>query len=285
MKQVRFTDRYAGSFFENNIDLYNYIRKREKEGTWEGIARNTEAQDWAGGVTYEEAMNNLLYGNKDTTAKFIDGLKDINQEEGVYSNIFLDTEGFAYEIGSVVAGNPECCLNWGALETKKSITISMDYTAPGYVNEKCLRYRNIALVNLLYTLKMKGYIINLKMCEVDNLSYTGTVLNKPVDKHMISVNVPLETFSVGTIAFYCSTEYFRIIMLLVETMCVNRNGMLGRAQGSTNEKDYLIEDKNTWLIPSAYMDKRVQELKSQQEADEYVKKLFDEYCASHNLEA
>ena len=283
MKQVLIKKGYGMSLFENNIDLYEYIRKREKDRDWSHIRRfRNSKEEWSGNVTYEQSMNNLQFGNKDVTLKFIEGLRNLGHEVDVNTGIFMNTEGFAYDMGAVVSGEPECCVDMKAPESKKSLTILMDYTAPCFVDGDILQRRGLAVANLLYTLIEKGYVINLMMCEVDKLSYTGTMhTGDKVEKHMMCIKVPTDTLSAGTIGFYTSLEFFRIIMILVETMCLDTDNP-GDACGSEEEEDYCL-DKDVWLIPNCYMDTRGRELKTQEQANEYVKTLFREYCEKHNL--
>jgi hypothetical protein len=282
MKQFLIKENYGMSLFENNIDLYEYIRKREKDRSWEHIREHRTGKAWSGNVTYEQAMNNLQYGNKDVTLRFIEGLRNLGHEVDVNTGIFMNTEGFAYDMGAVVSGEPECCVDMKAPEPKKSLTILMDYTAPCYVKGKTLELRGLAMANLLYTLVQKGYIINLMMCEVDILDYTGKLeTGDNVRKHMMCIKVPTDTLSAGTIGFYTSLEFFRVIMILTETMCLDTDRP-GDAKGSEYIEDYCL-DKDTWLIPNCYMDKRGKNLNTIEEANEYVKTLFREYCEKHNL--
>ena len=72
---------------QNNIDLYNYIQKQIKEkgeNYWRHIKECRSAQDWQGGVTYNQSINNLIFGNKDTTNTFLEGLDDVRKEKNVH---------------------------------------------------------------------------------------------------------------------------------------------------------------------------------------------------------
>ena len=135
MRQFLIESGYGATIFENNIDIYNYIRKMENEKTWSHLEEYRHSgNDWAGNVTYGQAMQNLLYGNKDITPQIIEGLENLGHD--IYSNtgVFMNTEGFAYDIGAVVSVEPECCVDMKAPELKKNIKIVLDYTACGGVD-------------------------------------------------------------------------------------------------------------------------------------------------------
>lgn len=283
MRQLLIRDNYGASFFDNNIDFYEFIRSMEKKKKWEHIERHGHGDSWAGGVTYEDTMTELLYGNKEITHKFLDGLKNLGQETFKDTGIFMNTEGFAYDMGAVVSGEPECCVDMKAPESKKSLTILMDYTAPCYVDSKNLLRRGLAVANLIYTLIEKGYVINLNVCAAVKLHYTGTLFSgEKVRKHLLSIGVPVETLSLGTIGFYTSVEFFRILYILAEGMLLDANHQCGESVGTDDIEDYSMAE-NVFLVPNTYLDKRGEKLDTQEQANEYVKTLFKEYCEKHNL--
>lgn len=285
MQQLFFRDRFGASFFENNVDLYEYIRKREKEYNWEHLNRyKNRREDWAGNVTYEEAMNNLLYGNKDITPQFVEGLKNLGHDIEMNTGVFMNIEGFAYDMGAVVSGEPECCVDMKAPELKKNIKIVLDWTAPCGVKGDIIINRGIAIVNLIYTLMTKGYIVDFHLCRVSDLRFTGYINGEPVDEHFISIKVPTETLTIGTLGFYCSLEFFRIIMILSESMMLNSPYNAGELSGIENREDYML-DENVLFIPSFYQDSSAgNRCRTPEGAKEYIIGLFNDYCKEHNLE-
>ena len=284
MKQVLIREGYGASFFENNIDFYEFIRSMEKKKTWQKIERHRARSEWAGNKTYEETMTELLYGNKEITHQFLEGLKNLGHEAEINTGISMNTEGFAYDMGAVVSGEPECCVDMKTPESKKSLTILMDYTAAGRIDEKILVRRGLGVANLIYTLIEKGYIINLNICSCSNLSYTGTLFSgDKVRKHLLSIGVPVDTLSLGTVGFYTSVEFFRILDILAEAMLLDADTHCGESQGTRNIEDYSLAE-DVFLIPSCYLDIRGEKLRTQEQANEYAKTLFREYCEKHNLE-
>lgn len=286
MRQFLIESGYGATIFENNIDIYNYIRKMENEKTWSHLEEyRNRGNNWAGNVTYGQAMQNLLYGNKDITPQFIEGLKNLGHD--IYSNtgVFMNTEGFAYDMGAVVSGEPECCVDMKAPELKKNIKIVLDYTANGGVDGRIIINRGIALVNLIYTLISKGYIIDFNLCRVSLWNdEKGHIGSETINKHFISIKVPTETLTVGTLGFYCSLEFFRVIMILAESMMLDLPNAPGHCCGTEDKKDYMLED-NVFLIPSFYLDGKARtKCNTEEGAKEYIIGLFNEYCKQHNLE-
>ena len=283
MKQILIKEGYGASFFDNNIDFYDFIRSMEKKKNWRKIEKHKTRNEWAGNKTYEETMTELLYGNKEITHQFLEGLKNIGHETETNTSISMNTEGFAYDMGAVVSGEPECCVDMKAPEVKKSLTILMDYTAAGRIDADVLIKRGLGIANLIYTLIEKGYVINLNICSCINLHYTGTLFSgDKVNKHLLSIGVPVDTLSLGTIGFYTSLEFFRILDILAEGMLLDADIYCGRSQGTRNKEDYMLA-KDVFLIPSVYLDTRGEKIRTQQQANEYAKTLFREYCEENNL--
>ena len=273
---------------KNNVDLYNYIQKRVQEKGekyWGHIADSKSGGDWYGGVTYEQAMNNLLFGNKDTTRMFLDGLADSRKEADVFNEIFLDTEGFAYDIGSFVEGNPECCLNSIGEAPKKTITIGVPYDYHCGNKSKVIAWRGMAITNLVYTLINKGYIVNLKFIECYRPIWSPEFGGVEYHRSYFSVDVPTENICIGTIAFYCSVEFFRIIMILAQSMFCEQPDRAGNGKGTREMADlYLMYGKDMFIVPDGYLDRRMEELSSLEEANKIVSELFNEYCAKEGLQ-
>lgn len=269
---------------QNNVDLYNYIQKRieEKgENYWQHIKDSRSARDWQGGVTYNQAINNLIFGNKDTTNTFLEGLDDVRKEKDVHSDVFLDTEGFAYDMGAVVEGEPECCLNSIGEAPKKTINIGITYDFCCGNAARVLAWRGIAITNLIYTLLNKGYIVNLKLIECYKPNYDAF---DKYSRSYFSLDIPTENLCIGTIAFYCSVEFFRVIMILVQSMICEQPNRAGDGKGTMDIEDiYEIYGKDMFVIPDGYIDSEMKYLESQEEANKVIESLFNEYCKREGL--
>lgn len=275
------------TYFDSNIDLYNYIQSRVKEEGeehWTHI-KDCDGSSWYGGVDYSQAMNNLLFGNKEVTGKFLDGLNDSKKEVDTPTSVFMDTEGFAYDMGAVVSGEPECCLNIGAPEGKKTINICIDYSYHCGNSADVLRYRGVAIVNLVNTLMTKGYIVNLRMVEVYNPHKTFGKNGVDCSHSVSCVNISTENLCIGTVGFYCSVEFFRVIMILTHSMLTEQNNDAGFGRGTNSKTDfYKYFGDDCFLIPGGYVCSEAETLTTQERADNFITKIFNEYCKKNNLE-
>lgn len=274
--------------FSNNIDLYNYIKKMENENGRDYYKHIEECSDgsllrWAG-ASYDESMTRLLYGNKEYTEKFIDGLKELNRETDVNINIFRDLEGFAYDMGAVVQGEPECCLNVGSPKEKPTIKIRIGYSFSGSISPTVLKNRGVAITNLIYTLMTKGYIIDLGIGEVFIPDYNFAIKGQSLNNSAISVNIPTENLCIGTVAMYNSVEFFRVLMILTHSMLLDKPKMPGWGTGTRNSSDIIEAFGNDcFFIPAGYYDSRMESLHELDDANEYITKLFNDYCTKQNI--
>lgn len=282
-------DGYIITHCKNNVDLFNYIQKRIKEkgeDYWDHIGVSKEGGSWFGGVNYSQAMNNLIFGNKDTTQKFLDGLNDSRKEVDTYNNIFLDTEGFAYDMGAVVEGDPNCCLNSIGEAPKKTINIGFPFSYHCGNKSDVIAWRGMAVTNLIYTLMNKGYIVNVKIlgCYKPQIDIKFDGDSEHYYRSFFDMDLPVENLCIGTIAFYCSVEFFRIIMILAQSMFCEQPTYNGYGKGTRDIDDfYSIYGKDMFIIPDGYMSDEMEKLTSQQHADSVVTRLFNEYCEKEGI--
>ena len=284
MRQQILKSGFGASYFENNVDIYEFLKECESKGGCPYMSECKGSRNkWSGNVTYDEATQNLLYGNKDITPIFIDGLKALGWDIDSNTGVRMNTEGFAYDMGAVVSGEPECCVDMTAPEAKKTIKVCLDYTAPSDCECTSIINRGIAIVNLLYTLMSQGYIVEFMLSRVSELHYRGNICGTNIDNHRIFIKVPTETLSAGTLGFYCSAEFFRIIMIIAECYCCGRPDRPGNVNGTRNKKLYDL-DKDTFFIPSFWMDDYAENKCSTLEgATKYITELYEKFCLDNNL--
>ncbi len=263
---------------ENNVDLYNYIQSRIKEKTrnyWKNI-RDMDSGDnlkWYGGIEFDDVMDELLLGNKNQTQEFLSGIKEQFSDDVAYSQIYFDNEGFAYDMGAVVSGEPECCLNMGAPESKKFITIGIDYSFPCYVKPDVLRNRGMAITNLVHSLITQGYVVNLRFLQIYNPHNT-----RNVTKSIFSLDLNTENLSISTVAFYCSVEFFRAIMILVHSMLDELPELPGEGMGSDDKDEFFdIFGEDMLFIPAGYTDESMRSLTSVEKANKKILNLFNDW--------
>lgn len=285
MRQEILKKGFGATYFENNVDIYEFLKEAQtSQGYCDYLQEcKNERKRWSGNVLYDEATQNLLYGNKDITPKFIEGLKALGLDTEANTGVFMNHEGFAYDMGAVVSGEPECCVDMTAPQAKKTIRVYLDYTAHAGIGVNSITNRGIAIVNLLYTLMSQGFIVEFNLCRVSELHYTGKINNEEIRNHYISIKVPTETLTIGTLGFYCSLEFFRIIMIIAECFCCHRPDSAGELNGTKNRDKYNLE-KDAFFIPSFYMDESAEhKCYSLEGAQKYINGLYDQYCQEHNL--
>jgi hypothetical protein len=258
--------------FNSNLDVLRFIESKMHSGeVYAGIAQANEDPDWCGGECkcFEDALKCLRYGNPNYTKQFIEGLNEISYTGDDDRTTFMDVEGFCYDMGAVVSGEPECCLNMVMPEANRHVTIYVGHTYPGYVDADHIRNRGIAIANLLTTLLTKNYFVDLKFLANRNYS----------DIEMLHLyNVSCKSLCAAELAFYCTPEFFRMITLSLDGMVSGDPKKCGQCTSYTRRatKELMLRD-NAFFIPSSYDDSDAESLDTPQKADAYVKKLWNRY--------
>lgn len=270
--------------FNGMVDLYNFINENESKKDWATIRRNKERDSWSGGKTYKEAKEQIIYGDSDYTQYFIDGLKTINKENDDNSGIGFDVEGSSYDMGAVIDGVPECCIKQDVLTQRKFIKIVVTTNFSWRVNENYIKNRGIAIFNLINTLILQGYIIELSFigcfthCHSDKKDADCGNTDKNA---LMIIDIPDCQNCVSTIAYLCSVQFFRIIEILVADMITGDYGCDGN---NTGYKGYELRKKlqsgEYLYFPDGY-DKEDFEgysYNTVENANKEVVKIFNEYC-------
>ena len=178
-----------------------------------------------------EILDRTRYGDTKATATLLDGLKQATGEGESQTGVSMDIEGVAYDMGSVVSGEPECCISMEQPSTKKHIEIVVDLGYSGSTSARTINYRSIGIVNLVSTLQAQGYMIDLYVMSM--------YLN---NKCMHRVKVNTETFCVAQLASVTTTSYWRGLgWLTVEIMRDKKSD--GGRDGSSLPKEKLEKYK------------------------------------------
>lgn len=254
------------SEFSSPSDLLDFVNSNINKKDWSVPERIIDDNYFYGCKSMESAINQLQFGDPLYTKSFIDGLNEIKNEEIFNSDVFMDIEGFAYDMGAVVNNEPECCLNTGFPETKKSIDIIVSISFAGHVDTSAIKNRGIAIANLINTLLTKGYIVNLKFVRFHN----GRMI------HLY--NIDTKTQSISTLAFFCTPQFFRALNFLIDEIVWDRVGVGGKCT-SFADMEFLnsLDDKNTFFIEGGYDDDRMNNLYSIEKANSYISKLFNDF--------
>lgn len=262
--------------FNNLQEQKKYIQKAIKENKWEIIneikRRQPTNKNFYGNTNLDKTLTAIDYGLNNYTEKFIENLKETNQQTQTNEEIFLDTQGFAYDIGSVVQGIPECCINTGAPKTKKIIKILVDISFNCTTTAEEIMNRAIAITNLINTITIKKNIIKISFFDFNIQDDINT---------LILTNINTEIISPATIAFISSPQFFRQISWITTDELRNKDSTGGR--GHSKLTDYIkdkIKKDNAFFIGGYYSDDKVKKgiYKTINSANDYITELFNNYC-------
>jgi hypothetical protein len=211
-------------------------------------------------------------GDTKATASLLDGLKEISSESESNSGVSMDIEGVAYDMGSVVSGEPECCIAMDNPTVKQSITILIDLGYSGEASAKSINYRSVGIVNLISTLQAQGYILNVQC---------GRFADCYGSKYGQIVSINTETLCIAQMASATSVGYYRGACWLTTAM---QKGDKSYNGSSTSRLTSSIIDKltkdNIFYIAGGFTCSRMTNLKSPQEGIDIVVELFNKFCES-----
>ena len=252
----------VAEYLEQIPDLYEYemTDSRRLEKDFHGIS------------SFDKVFDRLRYGDKVQTENFINELKDLDSFEELDCGIFRDVEGFAYDMGSVVNGEPECCLNFGSPEPKRSMNIYIDLGYTGWTDAETINNRGYALVKLINTLISKGYILNVYMVRYATLWGDG--------KYAQLVRVPTEFLTMSVVAYSCTCDFYRVVTWLLTAIHANDKGYTG--QSSAQASDEIIESirqRGDMYIGGGFTDYRFGHC-SKEEAEEIVMEYYNDFLES-----
>ena len=270
------------SKFADNLDIHNYISSKIKEkraGYYEHIDDEKIGTSWTNFVDFKGSMNELIYGCKEKNLYYLDNLKDLKCEDNNLDSVFFDIEGFAFEIGSVVEGVPEDCLNFNSFGIKPKINIISSYSFPWNTDEEKIKMRGVAIMNLINTLLSRGYIVNFKIVEIYHHDCSFKVKGQNLNKSIFELDIPLDVLSMSKFCFYNSVEFFRVIMILLHSILIDRPQEAGEGVGvKSYEEIFELYGKETFYIPNGYIDENFGKMETQKEFDNYIMNLFNNFC-------
>ena len=264
--------------FDNLYEYREFAEKCAKEENYSIVSRvKREAgrNDFYGNLKFEDTIEAMKYGIKDYTSYFLENIADTTSEEDGWQGIFMDIEGFAYDMGAVVSGEPECCINWNDVAPTKVINIIVDISFNCGTSATEIKNRGVAIANLINTLLTKKYIVNLEFLEYNTQSDIDTE---------VLVKVDTSNLSIATIAMMCSTEYFRQVGFVTLDDIRHKESESGRGQGEMNNTKLNEWKDKGFFIGGSYNDSRrtyngcYRSIKS---ANETIEAMFNEYCKNH----
>lgn len=255
--------------FNSFSEVANYLEQIPDLYEYEMTKKSTLDKDFYGVDSFDDVLDRLRYGDKVQTENFINELKDLDTYDELDVGIFRDVEGFAYDMGSVVNGEPECCLNFGSPEAKQSMNIYIDLAYMGYTDAITINNRGYALVKLINTLISKGYILNVYMVRYARLNFGGNYAQL--------IKVPTEFLTMSVVAYSCTCDFYRVVTWLLTAIQAKDKDYTGEsnAQASREIID-TIRQRGDLYIGGGYTDSRFQRC-SKEEAEKLVMGYYNKY--------
>lgn len=278
MKEYK-EDEYEVQVFNSMSEVADHILSTEDIEDYELTKSRTLSRDFYGKPkSFKNLIDWLRYGQETQTEAFIDNLKDAGTSIDVNDGIFRDIEGFAYDMGSVVKGEPECCLNTGAPSPRPSLSIFIDTGYCGGVEAETINYRGFAIVKLINTLIAKGYLLDIHFVHYIT---TGGGCSKSYCAHLFKVNT--DFLALSTIGFASTCTFFRCITWLL-TAIQNCNKDYEGDGCSRPSSDVIKKLKKKGLfIPSGYTDGFFESC-SKEDAEKRIVEIFNKWAEKNHSE-
>lgn len=262
--------------FDGLNDQLKYILPNIKNNTFDIVNEIKNEVGWNGSYTLDETINGMKYGFDKQTEYFLDLIDQLRVQEGEGEGIFLDTEGYIYDMGSVVSGVPECCLNYHMSEPKPLIKIYIDVSFHCGFTPEQLNNRGCAIANLINTLLLNGVIVELY--------YFMYNIQNDMDC-LVTLRVDTSVLPISIIAFLASTDYFRKIMFITLDCVRKKESEDGR--GYSMACDFMVnkfKKEGIFVISGGYMDRGLNSnLDNVKNASDYLMKNFELFCKENKI--
>lgn len=272
------TYEYKMQDFESMSEIAQYLEANPKLSKYR-LTHSSLLSGKSGfyGVSkFDDIPSRLKYGDEKVTTIYLEKLKQINTEEAKQDEMKMDIEGFAYDMGAVVSGEPECCLNTGYPSIKPHLSIYIDTGFHGGVNPSTIANRGVAILQLVSNLISLGYILDIWV-----IHYITTS-----DDELYCQRVKLNTdyLTISQLAFSGTCEYFRVVTWLMTAIQKGSYSYTGNGQ-SMPKSDVVRElQKDGLFIPSGYTDGRFNTCTLEQ-AQDYVVGIYNDYVKEHTHES
>lgn len=263
--------KYKIQDFESMNEIAEYIQKTPDIDKYQLISKDylKSQSSFLGINSFDKVLDRLRYGDDKMTTIFLDQLATLKTEEGETQNaFFMDTEGVAYDMGSVVAGEPECCINQGYPETKPFLRIYIDTGYCGDVEPDIIANRGVAVFELISNLISRGYILDVRIIHFITI-WSGQTLAQTVE-------LSTDYLVTSQLAFGGTCEFFRIVTWLLTAIQCNNKTYCGEGRSMPSDEVIKSLKKDGLYIPSGYTDARFNYC-NQKQAIEYVSEIYNEY--------
>ena len=263
--------------FNNLLEEYDYIIKNKDNYLYQyNIQKVDLKNDFFGKYTLSETLNGMKYGFQDETDYFLDTIVKINRTTDINNGLFMNYEGFAYDMGKVVSGEPECCLNIGLPNSTPYIKIYVDISFSCIYKAEQIYNRGIAITNLINTLLLNGVIVDLYFMEY-NHQYDLDI--------MYTLKVDTTTLSISCIAYLCTPDYFRKMGFILIDLIRNKQSEDGRDNSTV--LPFMLENfkKNKiFFIGGSYTNEKFcKNLQNINVANNYLINMFNKFCKDNEI--
>ena len=262
--------------FDSIIDQYDYIMPSIRNNRFGNVTELEKDMGWNGSYTLNEVVEGMKYGLQKSTDYFLDNIKEIRSQDTTGRGTFLDYDGFAYDMGSVVEGVPECCLNADLPAVKPCIKVLVDVSFSCRHSANQLDNRGIAIANLINTLIINGYIVDLCFMLYNTQSDMDI---------MATTRVNTEVLPISTVAFLSGSDYFRKIGFI--TMDEVRDKASNWGRGQSYIQNFMLnkfKKEDIFFIGGSYANPQISShINTVSEANEYIISLFATYCKEHKI--
>lgn len=217
---------------------------------------------------FDGIISRLKQGDNKMTTMYLDKIKTLSNEDFENNeNFHMDIEGVAYDMGAVVAGEPECCINTGSPKTKPYIKIFIDTGYCGDVSPDIIANRGIAVFQLITNLLAMNYIVDVQI--IHFIDTYGS-------KYAQTVKLSTEYLVTSQLAFGGTCEFFRVVTWLLTAIQKKEYDYTGGGRSMPSSSVIESMKKEGLYIPSGYTDTRFNHCNLKQ-AIEYVTQIYNEY--------
>lgn len=262
--------------FDGLIDQINYIKEHINNNIFNCQEELDIKDNFHGKHSLKETLEGMMYGFKDSTDYFLNTVVELNEEDYNNNGLYMDVEGFAYDMANVVNGIPECCLNSGCIDISPYIKIMIDISFPCMYTAQQIYNRGIAITNLINTLLLNNCIVDLYIMRY-NHQYDQDI--------MYTLKIDTQTLSIANIAFMCTPDYFRKIAWI--TTDVIRGVQSEPSRGNSTILNFMLNSfkKNkVFFIGGGYSnDDLCKNLNSLEDTNNYLIKMFNKYCKENEI--
>lgn len=228
-----------------------------------------------GKKTIEKVSDEMKYGDNTATAKLLDDIKQSgNNESDSNTGVFMDIEGVAFDMGSVISGEPECCVAMDSPDVKPLIKVMIDLGYNGDASANVINYRAVGIVNLINTLQAQGNILEVYVVRYATIS-SGN------GKYAQKVKIDTNNLCISQLACASSVGYYRGACWLTTAIEMGNKSYSGESKSdiSSEMKSNLRKD-GYFYIGGGYSDNHMYRLRSGEDATDYIKKLYNDFLSN-----